>query len=193
MNSTSGVVAAALASIGWHSRSQRYRKSTVFSQIEQSGQIQLYSSEFIRAWDQNAAGGTYGWAIIDSVMNLSLLYWATVTTGDPRFQLVAKAHTDTVLREFLRPDGSCYHIVEFDPATGHRIRALAGQGQSSDSAWALYGFAVGYGYTKEVRYLDAAKTVAHFFLAALPRDGVPYWDFRLPSWMPCREIRLQAR
>lgn len=138
---------------------------------------------FIRAWNQPER---VGWAIIDCMMNLPLLYWASQESGDPRFRHVAALHADTTLREFLRPDGSSHHIVCFDPETGERQEALGGQGYSPDSAWsrgtawALYGMALSARYTGDERYLDAAKRAAHFFLANVPDDGLPPWDFRAP-------------
>lgn len=142
---------------------------------------------FIRAWHDTAQQNRAGWSIIDTMMNIALLYWATETTADPRFKHIAVDHADTVLREFIRPDGSTHHIVCFDPETGARLEARAGQGHSPDSAWsrgtawALYGMAISYAYTREDRFLQAAKRVAHFFIANLPADRVPYWDFRVPA------------
>jgi len=136
--------------------------------------------KFIRAWNQDKLG----WAIIDSTMNLSLLYWASRQTADPRFSHIASLHADTVLEHFIRPDGSVNHIVSFDPHTGAFIESLGGQGHGPHSswsrgqAWALYGMANTFRYTGERRYLDAAKRVAHYFLASLPNDGVTHWDFR---------------
>ncbi|OCT12193.1 hypothetical protein A8709_30580 [Paenibacillus pectinilyticus] len=121
------------------------------------------------------------------MMNLPLLYWASREIADPRYRLIAEIHADTVLREFVLADGSVHHIVCFDPETGERIEALAGQGYAADSAWsrgaawALYGFALSFTYTGKEKYLIAAKKVAHFFLDHLPADFVPYWDFRLPA------------
>lgn len=137
---------------------------------------------FLRAWNEDKVG----WAIVDSLMNLPILYWASECTGDPRFKYVALAHADTALRHFVRSDGSCRHIVSFDPITGDFIEALGGQGESPESAWsrgvawALYGFTLSYKYTGESRYLEAARRVAHFFVSHLPVDLVPYWDFRAP-------------
>ena len=139
--------------------------------------------QFIRAWNQPER---VGWAIIDCMMNLPLLYWASEESGDPRFKHVAAFHADTTLREFLRPDGSSHHIVCFDPESGEREAALGGQGYSPDSAWsrgtawALYGMALSARYTGDQRYIDAAKRAAHFFLANVPEDGLPPWDFRAP-------------
>ena len=138
---------------------------------------------FIRAWNGDLAG----WAIIDCMMNLSLLFWATRATGDPRYKHIAVKHADTSLCHAIREDGSVRHILSFDPESGAFLEALGGQGLSPDSAWsrgnawALYGFANTYRHTGELRFLDAAKRIAHYFVAALPDDGVPYWDFRLPS------------
>ncbi|WP_141692475.1 glycoside hydrolase family 88 protein [Paenibacillus pectinilyticus] len=140
--------------------------------------------QFIRAWN---GADQQGWAIIDCLLNLPLLYWASETTNDPRFRHIAVAHADTVLREFIRPDGSSHHIVVFDPETGERIEARGGQGYSPDSAWArgtswaLYGMALSFTYTGHQRYLDAAKRVADFFIANMPADSAPYWDFRAPA------------
>jgi len=137
---------------------------------------------FLRAWNEDKVG----WAIVDSLMNLPILYWASEVSGDPRFKYIAMAHADTSLRHFVRPDGSCRHIVSFDPITGTFIEALGGQGASPDSAWsrglawALYGFTLSHRHTGEIRYLEAARRVAYFFLKNLPADAVPYWDFRVP-------------
>ncbi|CAM4330728.1 glycoside hydrolase family 88 protein [Paenibacillus tarimensis] len=143
---------------------------------------------YIRAWNPwREDEDNRGWAIIDCMMNLPLLYWAAGETGDPRFKHIAVRHADTVLEHFLRPDGSVYHIVVFDPETGEKTGVESGQGYAAESgwsrgtAWAIYGMALSYRYTGDERYLDAAKRAAHFFLANLPEDRVPHWDFRLPE------------
>lgn len=141
------------------------------------------AGEFIRAWNWDA----YGWAIIDCMMNLSLLFWASEETKDPRYKHIAVKHANTAMKYFVREDGSVNHIVCFDPETGEFKEALGGQGYAPDSAWsrgaswAIYGFANTYRNTGDVRYLQTAKRAAHYFLASLPADHVPYWDFRLPS------------
>ncbi len=138
---------------------------------------------FLRAWNQNKTG----WSIIDSTMNLSLLFWAAEESGDARFFHTAKIHADTVLKYFIRPDGSVNHIVVFDPVSGEMQKSLGGQGYDSNSswsrgqAWAIYGMANVCRYTGERRFLDAAKRVAHYFLANLEACGLPCWDFRVPN------------
>jgi len=138
--------------------------------------------QFIRAWNENRVG----WAIIDTMMNLPLLYWASACTGDPRFKYIAMAHADTALRHFVRSDGSCRHIVSFNPDTGAFIEAVSGQGEAPESAWsrgiawAIYGLALSYRYTGEARYLVASRRAAEFLLDNLPADRIPYWDFRSP-------------
>jgi len=147
--------------------------------------------KYIRAWNPWKPGeDNAGWAIIDCMMNLPLLHWASEITGDPRFKHVAVAHADTVLAHFIRPDGSVRHIVIFDALTGEMIGVNGGQGYSAESAWsrgaawALYGMALSYKNTGEERYLEASKRAAHFFIANLPEDHVPHWDFRLPADVP---------
>jgi len=146
------------------------------------------NGNFIRAWNPWTEGeDNSGIAIIDCMMNLPLLYWASEETGDPRFKSVAKKHADTVLEHFIRNDGSVHHIVRFDPESGNKVEALGGQGYGPDSAWsrgtawAIYGLTLCYHYTKEAKYLETSKRVAHFFISHLPEDFVPDWDFRLPA------------
>ncbi|MEI8093316.1 MAG: glycoside hydrolase family 88 protein [Spirochaetales bacterium] len=141
---------------------------------------------YIRAWN----GDNQGWAIVDCLMNLPLLYWASEQTNDPRFAHVARAHADTAIRAVQRPDGSVNHIVHFDPDTGEVRETLGGQGYgvgsswSRGQAWAVYGFALSYRHSGDVRYLDAAKRTAHYVLANLALGaggkGVPAVDFRAP-------------
>ncbi|WP_433620644.1 glycoside hydrolase family 88 protein [Paenibacillus cellulositrophicus] len=142
---------------------------------------------FIRAWNPWSAGeDNAGVAIIDCAMNVPLLFQASAMTGDPRYRHVAEAHMDTVAADFVRPDGSVYHIMRYDPDTGERIGGLGGQGYAPESAWsrgtawAIYGLTLAYHHTGKQAYLDTAKRVAHFFLANLPEDHVPHWDFRAP-------------
>lgn len=144
------------------------------------------SGRFIRAWNDDVMADSQGLAIIDCMMNLSLLYWAGRELSDPRFINIATSHTDTVLASFRRPDGSYPHVVSFNPVTGEKICNLGGQGYGPKSAWArgqawaLYGMAIGYRETKDARYLSAAKEAANFFISNLPGTKVPLWDFRAP-------------
>lgn len=165
---------------------EQSRRRALLAASVLSGRFNI-KGNYIRAWNPWSEGErNEGWAIIDCMMNLPLLYWASETTGDPRFKHLAMAHADTVLNYFIRTDGSVNHIVIFDPQTGEFESVNGGQGFAPNSAWsrgaswAIYGMALSYRYTGEARYLEAAKRVAHFFLANLPEDSVPHWDFRLP-------------
>lgn len=142
---------------------------------------------FIRAWNDEEGSDRRGWAIIDCMMNLSLLYWASKESGDPRFRQIATMHADTAMRSFIRPDGSVCHIVEFDPETGERVKSYGGQGYAHGSswtrgqAWAVYGFANSYANTGRQEYLDTAKKVAHYCIANIPENGILPVDFRQPE------------
>lgn len=139
---------------------------------------------FIRAWNQKERAG---WAIVDCMMNLPLLYWASEITTDPRYKMIAMKHADTTMRDFVRPDGSCNHIVIYNPETGEVLDNPAGQGYESGSswsrgqAWALYGFTLSYMCTGKQEYLDTAKRVAHYFIANVLDDYLPRCDFRQPK------------
>ena len=139
---------------------------------------------FIRAWNGE---GRQGWAIVDCMMNLPLLYWASEVTGDPRFRLIAMKHADTAMQVFVRPDGSCNHIIIFDAETGEVLDNPGGQGYESGSswsrgqAWALYGFTLSYLHTGKKEYLDTAKRVANYFISQITDDYIPRCDFRQPA------------
>lgn len=138
---------------------------------------------FIRAWNEP---DRVGYAIIDCMMNLALLYRASRDTGDPRFRQVAAAHAEMTLREFLREDGSVSHIIELDPVTGKRVREHPGQGWALGSqwsrgqAWGLYGFTLAYQHLGEEKYLEAAKKTAGNFTAHIRPDGLTDCDFCQP-------------
>lgn len=142
--------------------------------------------KFIRAWNDEGDGSKAGWAIIDCMMNLPLLYWAYETLNDPRFLQIATMHADTAAKYFVREDGSVNHIVEFNPATGEFVRTYGGQGYGEGSswtrgqAWAIYGFTLSYIHTKNVGYLNTAKRVANYFIANTPENGLIPVDFRQP-------------
>ena len=139
---------------------------------------------YIRAWNHPSQ---VGFAIIDCMMNLSLLFRASRETGDPRFAKVARIHADTTLREFLREDGSVSHIIEFDPETGKRVREHPGQGYALGSswsrgqAWGLYGFTLAWLNTKEEKYLRAAQRIAAYFTSHIRPDGLTDSDFCQPE------------
>lgn len=138
---------------------------------------------FIRAWNEDK----HGWVIIDCMLNISLLFWASEVTGDPRYKHIAIRHAETTMKYGVREDGSSYHILSFDAENGEYIEAFGGQGLAPEStwsrgnSWALYGFANAYRNTGDIRFLNVAKRTAHYFIASLPEDLVPYWDFRLES------------
>ena len=146
-----------------------------------------HDAEFIRAWNDWGNPAHRGWAIIDCMMNIPLLYWASKETKDDRYKYIAMAHADKTLKYHLREDGSVNHIVNYDPVTGDVVEVLAGQGWAADSSWSrgqswgLYGFTLSYIHTKEKRYLDAAKKIANYFIAACCDDYLPKCDFRSPE------------
>ena len=148
------------------------------------------NGNYIRAWnDENTTSrSNNGWSIIDCMMNLPILYWASEVMGDDRFKQIAMAHADTAITHHVRPDGSVNHIVAHDLVTGEMTEVFGGQGFSSTScwtrgeSWALYGYILSYIHTGEQRYLETAKKVAHYTIAALAAtDFIVPVDFRCPE------------
>jgi unsaturated chondroitin disaccharide hydrolase len=136
----------------------------------------------IRSWDSQKSDFL---VIIDNMMNLELLFWATQATGDSTFYKIAVTHANTTMKNHFRGDYSSYHVVNYNPETGEVQQKRTAQGASDESAWArgqawgLYGFTVMYRETKDVKYLEQAKHIAGFILhhPNLPADRIPYWDF----------------
>ncbi|MCF7688196.1 MAG: glycoside hydrolase family 88 protein [Cephaloticoccus sp.] len=142
----------------------------------------------IKSWDRDPKRFTFP-VIIDNMMNLELLLWAAVHGGVAGLREIAVAHADTTLRYHFRPDGSSFHVVDYDAATGGVLRRLTHQGAADDSAWArgqawgLYGFTFMYRETHDVRYLAQAEKIAAFLMnhPRMPADKIPYWDFDAPG------------
>lgn len=140
----------------------------------------------IRSWD--GAPWKYP-VIIDNMMNLELLFWATHYSGDSSFYHIAVTHANTTLRNHFRPDYSSVHVVDYDSATGNVLARKTAQGYADSSAWArgqawgLYGYTVLYRATHDPKYLDQAEHIAHFILTNpnLPADKIPYWDYNAPD------------
>lgn len=138
--------------------------------------------EFLQAWGNINDNDNYR-LIIDCLLNLPLLYWATEVTGDQSYSEVARKHIDTSLKVIIRDDYSTYHTYYFEKGTGKPLFGETRQGYSNDSAWArgqawgVYGTALSYKYTKNKAYIDMFYKVTDYFINHLPEDLVPYWDF----------------
>lgn len=141
------------------------------------------AGNYLVAWNHDNSN-----MIIDSLMNIPLLFWASEETGETRYRLIAEKHLETALKYIIREDGSCNHICRFDPETGEYLGPSAGQGYSVGSswtrgqAWGVYGFSLAYKYTKDNRFLDAAKKVANYFCSNIVSyNYVSPIDFRAPE------------
>jgi len=136
---------------------------------------------FIQAWGKLGAPDNYR-LIIDCLMNLPLLYWATEHTGDPKYREIAEIHESTSLNNLVRPDFSTYHTFFFDQETGAPLKGVTAQGYrvsfpwARGQAWGIYGLALSYYYTKNPRCIELFYPVTDFFISRLPQDMVSYWD-----------------
>lgn len=125
--------------------------------------------------------------IIDNMMNLEMLFWASKETGNPKYREVAISHANTTLANHFRENMSSYHVVDFDPVTGRVLARVTHQGLNDESSWArgqawgLYGYTICYRETGDKKYLDAAKKIAALIQTNLPDDLVPFWDYDDPA------------
>lgn len=139
--------------------------------------------DYIIAWNW----GAQGYSIIDTLMNLPLLYWASDVIGDERFDKLAVRHMNMALRDHIRPDGSVNHIVDHDRKKPGVKRVLAGQGYRADScwsrglSWAIYGSVISYIHVGKPEYLEAATRTADYFIEHCKETGYkPVIDFGAP-------------
>lgn len=137
--------------------------------------------EFIQAWGPMDAPENYR-LIIDCLLNLPLLYWASEETGDKKYRDIAEKHIHTAIANVIREDYSTWHTFFFDMKTGAPDHGATCQGYRDGSAWArgqawgIYGCALAYKYTHREEYIDIFKKVAQYYLDHLPKDMVPFWD-----------------
>ncbi len=142
----------------------------------------------IRSWDHSRDKWQFP-VIIDNMMNLEILFWASKQTGDQLYYNVAVKHAETTLANHFRADFSSYHVVDYDSITGNVIKRGTHQGFSDSSSWArgqawgLYGFTMCYRETGIKSFLYRAEKIADFILnhPNLPEDKIPYWDFDAPA------------
>ncbi|MCW3787663.1 glycoside hydrolase family 88 protein [Plebeiibacterium sediminum] len=125
--------------------------------------------------------------IIDNMINLELLFWASKNGGDHSLYDMAVEHAETCMTTLIRPDFTTYHVAVFDTTDGHFIKGVTHQGYADDSQWArgqgwgIYGYTMVYRETKDQKFLDTAIKLADKFIEMMPEDKVPYWDFNDPA------------
>lgn len=137
--------------------------------------------QFIQAWGPMGAPDNYRY-IIDCLLNLPLLHWASAESGDGKYREKALAHAHTTLANSIRDDHSTHHTFYMDPETGAPVRGRTAQGYRDESAWArgqawaIAGMAVCYRYEQDTRYVETFENLLAYYLKRLPEDLVPYWD-----------------
>ncbi|KAL7274485.1 hypothetical protein RUND412_002612 [Rhizina undulata] len=139
----------------------------------------------IRSWGSLTDTGSFQ-VIIDNMMNLEMLYWVASTYSNTTLSDIATTHATTTMVNHFRANYSTWHVVNYNQNTGAVISKYTNQGYADWStwargqAWAGYGFVSAYNWTGNATFLYTAKKAFDYFLAALPADGVPYWDFDAP-------------
>lgn len=144
----------------------------------------------LQAWGSMTDPAQRGRVIIDSLMNLPLLFWASGAPGREHYGQVATTHAARLRDTIIRPDDSSFHTFFFDTETGEPLRGSTAQGAADDSCWArgqawgIYGFALAARHTGEGSFVDASRRLARYFLTHLPADKVCYWDLAFTDGSP---------
>ncbi|MEW5870170.1 MAG: glucuronyl hydrolase [Chloroflexota bacterium] len=146
------------------------------------------AGRFLQAWGPlDAPAELRGRTIVDTMMNLDLLFWASQASGEVSLAQIAQAHAQTCLTYHVRPDYSTAHVADFDPHSGTFLKQDTHQGLSPTSCWSrgqswtVYGFGDCYRATGETGFFEAAHGLAKYALQRLPPDHVPYWDYASPD------------
>lgn len=174
----------------WQITGETAARDLALRAAEMLAQRYRAKGEYIQAWGTVGDPEESGRTIIDSMMNLPLLFWASDQTHDPRLHERAQQHARTCARHLLRADGSTYHTFLFDPETGQPLGPRTHQGYADDSlwargqAWAIYGFAAASAWCRSLEFREVAARAADRFMAELPADRIPRWDLRLPPGAP---------
>ncbi len=143
--------------------------------------------KYLCSWGRLDDPKEQGYIIIDSLIDMSLLFWAAQEEFNPFLFEMAQNNSLTILRTAVRDDGSSIQVIELDSQTGWKRRDHHKQAFSVTSCWSrgqgwgIYAFPEIYRYTKDYRFLKAAQKMADYYVAHLPTDFVPYWDFRAPD------------
>lgn len=145
--------------------------------------VTTQSGAYLASWGPLSDPRGRAASAIDTMANLSLLYWAANHSDDGSYRLAAQAHAQTTATSFIRADGSTYHAVEYDVKTGARVRGYTFQGAHDESlwsrgqAWAIYGYVRSFRETGKREYLALAERLAEHYLVRLGERHVPPWDF----------------
>ena len=137
--------------------------------------------QFIQAWGRVDDPKSYR-LIVDCLLNIPLLYWASEVTGDMKFDTIGFNHFNTTIDVCCRADASTFHTYYFDPETGAPLKGVTAQGASDDSAWArgqtwgIYGPLLTYVHKKSDKALHVFKATTNYYLNHLPEDYIAFWD-----------------
>lgn len=139
----------------------------------------------IRSWNF----GTWNYpVIVDNMINLELMFFATEVTGDSIYRNIAISHADNTLKNHFRADFSSYHVVDYNDDGTVKSKGTH-QGLNDESVWSrgqswgAYGYTMCYRFTKDSRYLKQAENIIDYFFSIpnLPDDLIPYWDMADPK------------
>lgn len=174
-----------------------YRLAALRAAWSLAGQYST-AAGYIPGWGFFGSEDWSGNVLVDTLMNLPLIVWAVQQGEDSSLLAAARGQADTTIRYHMRPDGSLFHMFRFVPGTSKTIGGDTYQGHAADTtwsrgqAWAIAGLAMLGKMLTDEAYIEASERAAQYFLAHLPSDGVPPWDFQAPPHLPYKDASAGA-
>lgn len=162
---------------------QKYKEILLTAAATADSRFSKLIGQYPSSWDKKPLPNSIP-AVVDVMMNLELLLWASENGGDPTIKERCITHANTSYRDFVRDDGGTFHVVRYDKSTGGILNKGQLQGDVDSStwsrgqAWMVYGFTVMYRYLRDPQYIDKAIRLADYFIDHLPEDKVAKWDFQ---------------
>lgn len=139
----------------------------------------------VQPWGRLDDAREQGRIIIETVMNMPLLHWASAQTGHPAYAEAAARHLARSRELLVRRDGSIRQSCLLGAAGAQSQSCQSWQPHSEDScwsrgqAWAIYGFALNHRMAPRLGLLETARDMADYLLSRMPADGVLHWDLAL--------------
>ena len=165
------------------SATQRYKEILLTAAATADSRFSSIAGLYPSSWDAEPLPNSIP-AVVDVMMNLELLLWASENGGDPKIKDRCITHANTSYRDFVREDGGSFHVVRYDKNTGQILNKGQLQGDTDSTtwsrgqAWMIYGFTVMYRFTNNSDYLQKAMKLADYFIGHLPKDRIANWDFQ---------------